>query len=72
MADFADRSLGIGYAGIKPSVETIASRVSRGVEARFTTDIMATRYESVYYSMIRPGRVRLENLSGEILATAAK
>ena len=41
-------------------------------EARFTTDIMATRYESVYYSLIRTGRVRLENLSGELLASAAK
>lgn len=41
-------------------------------QARFTADIMAARYESLYYDLIRPGEVRLENLSEELLASAAK
>jgi glycosyltransferase involved in cell wall biosynthesis len=41
-------------------------------EARFTADIMAMRYESLYYNLIRPEQVHSENLSDPGLASAAK
>ena len=41
-------------------------------EARFTADIMAARYESLYYEVLRPRQVLVENLPDEVVANAAK
>jgi glycosyltransferase involved in cell wall biosynthesis len=73
-----------GVSGfIESDIDGLVDAVSRGsslsrhecraeFEARFTTDIMATRYENLYYRLLRRGKVRLENLSGQLSASAAK
>jgi glycosyltransferase involved in cell wall biosynthesis len=64
-----------GVSGfIESEIDGLVDAVSRGsslsrqacraeFEARFTTDIMATRYESLYHRLLRLGKVRLEAIS---------